>query len=415
MKQITVGFSQRSFANLVLLAAVAVGIHLAGCSPTGAMRLDAGVNRSAAAEKPAYTSAPSLSEEEAARLDRLWQQRAGSSASDDYPIGPGDVVTISVPEVEELEQRRARVSAEGLIELPLVGFVQAQGLTEDGLAEEIDNKLENIMYKPQASVFVDEYRKREAAVVGEVNKPGMVLLDTPSETILDVLTQAGGVSSSAADEVILIAANPGGARAVRSLRVMREDHDDATASMRPASTNAAVWTDRRLPADRANGSIDRASAAAAAEFATADVAKAVRIPLRSDSLTGGERYLSLPVRPGDVLVVPGGGQVMVVGWVQSPGHFSVGSGLTVLGAIGAAGGPMYAANRRAVALIRNTQDGSKETILLDVDKISRGEAPDVAVKANDVIDVPYSGLRIGPYIFYSILTRVGVSGPTIPY
>ena len=106
---------------------------------------------------------------------------------------------------------------------------------------------------------------------------------------------------------------------------------------------------------------------------------------------------------------------MVVGWVQTPGHFSVGSGLTVLGAIGAAGGPMFAADTAQVALLRSGPNGSKETLVLDLAKISRGDAHDVAVKANDVIDVPYSGWRIGPYVFYSVLTRMGIGGPTIPY
>jgi protein involved in polysaccharide export with SLBB domain len=417
-KLVMVGYSRLgSFANLVLLTMVAAGIHLAGCSPTGAMRLNAGVDGSAPAEKAANRLAPILSENEAARLDRLRQQReAASSATDDYPIGPGDVLTISVADVEELQQRKVRVSAEGLIELPLIGLVQTEGLTEDGLAEAIDKKLENLMYKPQASVFVDEYRNREAAVVGEVNKPGMVLLETPWETILDVLTQAGGVNSVAADEVILIPARLGNTQAARLLPVLREDNTHAAVGPRLAIADGAASTDRPLPADHgADPQIVQKDGAAATEFAVRHAAEAVRIPLRSDSLTGSGSYLSLPVRPGDVLVVPGGGQVMVVGWVQSPGHFSVGSGLTVLGAIGAAGGPMYAADTRAVSLIRSAQNGSKETILLDLDKISRDEAPDIAVEANDVIDVPYSGLRIGPYIFYSILTRVGVNGPMIPY
>ena len=121
--------------------------------------------------------------------------------------------------------------------------------------------------------------------------------------------------------------------------------------------------------------------------------------------------MSLPVRPGDVLVIPGGGQVMVVGWVHSPGHFDVGSGLTVLGAVGEAGGPMYAADTKAVTLIRSEHSGSKGSTSVDLDKISRGEAADIPVKANDVIDVPYSGWRIGPYVFYSVLTRVGVPMP----
>jgi len=417
-KQVTAGYSRPGwFATLVILTTVAAGIHLTGCSPTGSMRLNAGVGRSAPTEKAEYTLGPILSDREAARLDRLRQQReVATSATDDYPIGPGDVLTISVPDVEELEQRKVRVSAEGLIELPLIGFVRTEGLTEDGLAEAIDKKLGDLMYKPQASVFVDEYRNREAAVVGEVNKPGMVLLGTPSETILDVLTQAGGVNSSAADEVILIPAKSGNTQAAMLLPVLHKDHAYAAVSARLPTEDAAASTDRPPLADRgANPRIAQEDGAAATEFAIRHAPEAVRIPLRSGSLTGGGRYLSLPVRPGDILVVPGGGQVMVVGWVQSPGHFSVGSGLTVLGAIGAAGGPMYAADTRTVALIRSAQNGSKETILLDLDKISRDEAPDIAVEANDVIDVPYSGLRIGPYIFYSILTRVGVNGPMIPY
>ena len=117
------------------------------------------------------------------------------------------------------------------------------------------------------------------------------------------------------------------------------------------------------------------------------------------------------MRPGDVLVVPGGGNVMVIGWVQTPGYFQVGSGLTVLGAIGAAGGPMYAANTKDIELIRSNRDGTKDTIPINLDKIATGEANDLPVKANDVIDVPYSSVRIGPYVFYSILSRMGIGTP----
>jgi len=261
--------------------------------------------------------------------------------------------------------------------LPLIGVVQAGGLTEVGLAQELDLKLKKFMYNPQVSVFVNEYRNREVAVVGAVNKPGLVVLDTPGETLLDVLTQAGGVTSTAADDLVLI---PG------------DDRANANAA---SPGTVAVEPD------------------AAARMAGS--ASAISISLHSTSLSGNSKYMSLPARPGDVVVVPGGGQVMVVGWVQNPGHFQVGSGLTVLGAIGEAGGPMYAADTKGVTLIRSEIDGSKRTIRVDLDKISHGAEADVPVKANDVVDVPYSNLRIGPYVFYSVLTRVGLSGPMIPY
>ena len=365
-----------------------------------------------------------MNPEDVARLDRLWQRRtAASSENEDYPIGPGDVLTVSVPDVEEIQQRKARVSAQGTIELPLVGMIQAGGLTEDALAQELDRKLDKFMFNPQASVFVDEYRNREAAVVGAVNKPGLVLLDAPSETILDVLTQAGGLSATAADELILIPGEQGGAGAAR--RVLAALPPVPAAARAGAATQVASADP---PAGSMAGNADPPAAPGLMSaglkpqgdpetdaLASMPTAQAVRIPLRSTSLTGGGRYMSLPVRPGDVLVIPGGGQVMVVGWVHNPGHFEVGSGLTVLGAVGEAGGPMYAADTKEVALIRSEHNGSKEAISVNLEKISRGEAPDIPVKANDVIDVPYSSLRIGPYVFYSVLTRVGIGGPMIPY
>ena len=59
----------------------------------------------------------------------LWQTRTQESAVKDYPIGPGDVLEISVPAMEELKDRNVRVTAEGTILLPFIGRVQVAGLT----------------------------------------------------------------------------------------------------------------------------------------------------------------------------------------------------------------------------------------------------------------------------------------------
>jgi protein involved in polysaccharide export with SLBB domain len=406
-----------SETRLSLLITVLIATYLVGCAPTGAMRVapSSGLVQQGA-KSDELVAGSSLETKDAQRRDLLWQQRTAAGPDSDYPIGPSDVLMISVPSLGEIQQRKVRVSAAGTIELPLVGVVRVGGIGEDGVAQKIDERLEGVMYNPQASVFVEEYRNREVAVVGEVSRPGMVLLTSRSETVLDVLTESGGVTSSAADEVILIpqGGNGGETGSRTSSDSSRESViDDASLG---SSDNLVSGGDSATHSHNSGLSQTQyASNSGAQALSVSTMSEPVRIPLRSNSLTATGNYLNLPVRPGDVLVVPGGGQVMVVGWVQTPGHFSVGSGLTVLGAIGAAGGPMFAADTAQVALLRSGPNGSKETLVLDLAKISRGDASDVAVKANDVIDVPYSGWRIGPYVFYSVLTRMGIGGPTIPY
>lgn len=369
-----------------------------------------------ATASPAAPDHAAMNPAEAAALDRLWRRRSAASSNAEYPIGPNDVITVSVPDIEEMQGRRVRVSNRGLIELPLVGEVRAGGLTEDELQDELDRKFSRYMFHPQASVFVDEYHNRDVAVIGSVNKPGLVLLEGPSETILDVITQAGGLSPSAADQLILIPAEQGiKPRPLASVSAERRAGESSGPQLASAADTIRAF-------DSAKSLTDQAPSASQTSAGSTDVMRSLppsahplSISLKSTSPAGSGRYLNLPVRPGDVIMVPGGGQVMVVGWVQNPGHFDVGSGLTILGAVGEAGGPMYAADTTDVVLIRSEKDGSKASIPVNLEKISRGQETDIPVQANDVVDVPYSGWRIGPYIFYSVLTRMGVMGPAIPY
>src|SRR2546430_15962107 len=52
------------------------------------------------------------------------------------------------------------------------------------------------------------------------------------------------------------------------------------------------------------------------------------------------------VRPGDVITVSPAGSVLVDGWVQKPGSYPVTRGLTLSGALAAAGGGLFPADRR---------------------------------------------------------------------
>src|SRR5271165_3626552 len=70
-------------------------------------------------------------------LHNLWTRRMTEGVGHDYPIGPGDVLEISVTDVDELKLLEVRVTGEGTIDLPLVGEVIVVGLREDDVRQSI--------------------------------------------------------------------------------------------------------------------------------------------------------------------------------------------------------------------------------------------------------------------------------------
>jgi protein involved in polysaccharide export with SLBB domain len=363
---------------------------------------------SGAVADPQLPRASDMSQD-TSRLEALYRSRTTGITVADYPIGPGDVVSISVPPIDELRERTVRVEADGSISLPMLGSLQAGGLTEKQLRAELSDRLKAYMYKPEVDVFVKEYRSRQVAVVGMVNNPGLVTLTGPNETVLDMLTRSGGLNATAADEIILMPAEQSKQEVIGRIAQVSAQGSDPAAALRPAESLRGGARSSGTDAGREAAFKQRELGALLRQNA-----HPLMIALKSTALTGGGTYLNMPVRPGDVIVVPGGGDVMVIGWVQNPGHFQVGSGLTVLGAIGAAGGPMYAAKESDVHLIRTRRDGSKLLMKIDLNKIKSGEESDLPVRGNDVIDVPYSDLKVGPYVFYQMLSKMAIGGPAVP-
>jgi polysaccharide export outer membrane protein len=107
-----------------------------------------------------------------------------------------------------------------------------------------------------------------------------------------------------------------------------------------------------------------------------------------------------------VILVPGSGAVLVQGWVEKPGSYKITPGLTVLGAVAAAGGPLFPADTSAVNVMRTGKDGGKILLLADIEKIKRGERSDVSVQEGDVIEVAASGPKLVPYGVYRFFSAV---------
>lgn len=114
----------------------------------------------------------------------------------DYRIGAQDLIEISVFQVPDLN-RTVRVNSIGQISLPLIGTVQAGGMTVAELERAIAAKLEaSYLQNPQVSAFIKEYTSQRVTLEGELVKPGIYSL-TGKTSLLQTVAMAGGVTELA--------------------------------------------------------------------------------------------------------------------------------------------------------------------------------------------------------------------------
>jgi polysaccharide export outer membrane protein len=119
-----------------------------------------------------------------------------------YLIGPEDILLVRVWREPELSGPVA-VRPDGQITLPLVGDLQAGGLSPEMLVEGITKKLSTLMNSPQVMVSVQAVRSKKYYIIGEVGRPGEYPLVTPT-TVLDALSNAGGFREFANTKKIVI-------------------------------------------------------------------------------------------------------------------------------------------------------------------------------------------------------------------
>jgi protein involved in polysaccharide export with SLBB domain len=116
----------------------------------------------------------------------------------------------------------------------------------------------------------------------------------------------------------------------------------------------------------------------------------------------GSARLDPEVRPGDVITVTPAGSVLVDGWVDKPGSYPVTRGLTVGGAVAAAGGEQFSADRSRTVVRRVMPQGGSRTFEVDLDAVADGRAPDVPIADGDVVHVPVSMARAVPWSVWTV-------------
>jgi polysaccharide biosynthesis/export protein len=319
----------------------------------------------------------------------LWRNRK-AGGSGDFAIGPGDVINISVPEIEELQKQRVRVSTDGTIGLSLIGTMKVAGMDEEELKTALVQRLSDFMKYPRVDLYVEGYQTREVAVTGAVHKPGRYDVANKDDSIIDMIGRAGGMTSDSAQKVIFVPANfdeksgndigSGG-----SLPRISPD-GPGVGVIRPTaledgprfSAARDVPTDAELTGRR---------------WVVIDLAHQQTRPC-----------LDLPTRPGDVIVIPIAGEVMVQGWVRNPGAFKITPQMTVLGAVSAAGGALFS---NSVEVLRTDSNGQHVATQFDLSELEKGQQEDAPVQSGDVVVVEKTVAAAVPYTLYQIFQHFG--------
>jgi polysaccharide export outer membrane protein len=132
------------------------------------------------AAKPPEASAPKTPEE----------ARPMAVDPKTFQIGAEDILFIQVWREQDFT-RQAIVRPDGKITMPLIGELQAEGLTPDQLTVRLTESLTKFLNNPQVNVTILAVNSKKYWVNGEVNRPGSFPLAVPTR-VLEALSNAGG-------------------------------------------------------------------------------------------------------------------------------------------------------------------------------------------------------------------------------
>ena len=258
------------------------------------------------------------------------QKTAPPANSSALAIGPGDEVEVTVYGAPDLSGH-TRVSPDGNISMPLIGYVRIAGLSSSEAQAAIETQLRqnNVVNDPQVSVYVKEYTSSGISIAGEVTRPGVYSALGPHR-LFDILQTAGGLSEKASGSV--------------------------TISHKGNEENPVTVELSKNPAEMARSNVE--------------------------------------LHPGDTVFVAKAAMVYVLGEVNKPGAYILNStgAVTVLQVVAAAGGPTHAAAVGGTRMLRRTPNGLQE-LPVPLKALLRGKTADIPVSADDILFVPSSRIK----------------------
>ena len=274
-----------------------------------------------------------------------------------YILGPDDQIVIRALDADEISDKPVLIDTSGYVSLPLLGRIRAAGLTVEQLEAELAERLKKYVQQPQVAITVTEFRSQPVSVIGAVNQPGVHQI-RGRKTLVEVLSMAGGL------------------------------RQDAGYSLKIA---------RRLEYGRIP--LPAAAADPAGQFSVAELSV-------KSILEASNPMENIEVKPYDVISVPRGQMVYVIGEVRKAGGFVLGDkqNVTVLQALSLAEGLSLRAKAKDARILRvNPKTAARVEIAVDLKRVLAGKAQDVPMQADDILFVPGSGTK-------SFLGRAGEIG-----
>lgn len=234
--------------------------------------------------------------------------RPVGSIGQDYRIGPGDILRITVYGYDDLTQTVVVQPTGGFV-FPLIGVVPASESTPGEVEQKLAKRLaKGLIRDPKVTVVVQDYRSKVVFALGEITRPGTYPL-AGQTTLVELLSRAGPLSPGAASEVIVV---------------------------RPSAPTHRPVLPTDVQAPESSGH--------------APTAEILHVELRD--LQEGQFQKNLTLRPNDTIFVPQAARVFVSGEVKNAGAFPFSRGLTVRQAVSLAGGFTPEASTGGVRVVR---------------------------------------------------------------
>ena len=308
----------------------------------------------------------------------------------DYVIGSGDLLSIYVFDVEELS-REVRVSQTGTIGIPLLPVrLHVAGLTEMQAEQKIAEMLEanGLVTHADVSVSVKEHKSKPITVVGAVVHPMVYEADRPV-TLLEVLAEAGGISSDAGDTIIVSRPSQD---ALPDSGEPPEIGPEQLLSSKPSPANALAQSPSTASQDATKGPAPAASPASGAAAASPNPSASAEPPPLANTITIN---LSDVMETGDTKNNIAG-VVYVLGAVGRAGGYVLSNDraqLTTLKILSLAGGLTRTAKSDKAVIVRKDNLGQQHEVPIELKKVLNRKAEDLRLQPSDILYVPESGSK----------------------